>query len=108
MYDPIKKNSNIEQYWFLADKWFRILEFSLVLGVLEYFSEKINSIALKIVYYISWMFFYWFFLEIGESIAKKMSINYKGKRWLIWTVSMFVVLGFYQLIVSVGALIQTR
>lgn len=95
-----------EAWWFLTDRWFRIVEFSLVLGTLYFFDREIGSIPIKALYWLSWFFFYAWSVELGEYIADKFSKGRSSKKkWLVWTVCMFVVIGLYTLITTTANLI---
>lgn len=57
--------------WYIADKWFRVLEFSFVLGALHYFNERLeDNIAITIIYWMSWVFFWGWFEDTGNYIAE--------------------------------------
>lgn len=101
MIDPIQRKTDPNQFWNIADRWFRILEIGLILGVLSYFKIKTNNFLITGVYWISWAVFYWWFVEIGESIAANISLKKSlTKKWLIWVTSMYAILLFHFLITS--------
>lgn len=92
--EPFKKvttevrKHNISLLWSISDRWFRILEFSLIMGILNYFKDQTSSIVIEIIYWISWTFMFWLILEVIEFIAQTFSKNKTLKiRWLIWAVS---------------------
>lgn len=106
------RKQNIEQLWFISDRWFRILEFSLILASLFYFKEKTNNIFVTIIYWFSWIIFFMWFLEIGEFISDK--INYgkrfsKNKRLLIFAISMIPVMAIYTIItIAMNSIMSTK
>ncbi len=51
------KEYNLRKIWLLSDKWFRIWEFSLVLGALYYLKEKTHHILFSGVYWLSSIIF---------------------------------------------------
>lgn len=66
-----------ELWWLLTDRWFRLLEFSLILGALYYFDHKTGNIILRIIYWISWFLFFSWFLEVGEYVIERFSFEKK-------------------------------
>jgi|SRR3989344_4555693 len=94
-----------ELSWFLADKWFRILEFSLILATLHYFTQVISNISLMIVYWLSWVLFWGWFEDISKLIVeiiyskKRLSINKKAFVWLLCTTFVMII---YLLVTSVA------
>lgn len=100
--DMQKKNTALLS--FMADKWFRVLECSLILSTLFYFKEKTNNILISIIYWISWGVFCMLFMQIGdyvsELIISKRNYN-KNRQFIIWMLSMFFVFMFYYLITGV-------
>ncbi len=97
------RKHNIQKLWFISDRWFRILEFSLILATLHYFKDKASGVLVAAIYWVSWAVFYMWVLEMGEFIAVK--INYSGqlnknKRYFVWLLSMALVIGLYLLITT--------
>ena len=98
----VKNNSKI--HWYLAEKWFRLLEFAFIISLLKYFMETTHSVAIAITYFLSWGILWAWFDEIGKIIAgliyqnKKLS---KRAQWWIWVLSAFVVSALYMFINSV-------
>lgn len=94
---PETRKERMGQLWFLADKWFRILEFSLILGTLGYFREKHPSISVSVIYWISWSIFFAWVEELGEFLAD--AIDKKQKRsWTTFIITAFIVLFYYMVI----------
>ena len=99
------RKHNIKLLWFISDKWFRILEFSLILATLYYFKDKTENIFISGVYWLSWMIFYIWFLEIGEYISEKISVEKqfsKNRKFFVWILSMFPVIAIYMIITMVA------
>jgi hypothetical protein len=95
---PEIRKERMGQLWFLADRWFRILEFSLILGTLGYFKERHPSISISIIYWISWAVFFAWVDEVGEFLGD--SIDKKQKRnWMTFTLTTCIVI-FYYLVVT--------
>lgn len=93
------RERNIKLLWFISDKWFRILEFSLILATLYYFRDK--NIFISGVYWLSWMIFYVWFLEIGEYVSEKITAekqSSKNRKFFVWVLSMFPVIAIYMII----------
>ena len=94
---------NSEVSWFIADRWFRILEFSLILATLHYFNEIINNKALTIIYWLSWALFWSWFEDIGKFFAEiiyarnKLS---KSKKVFVWVITTIFVMAIYALVTS--------
>jgi len=101
---------NIETLWKVSEKWFRIIEYSLILGILSFVNQKINSIAITILYYISWGAFAVLLMEAGEYVAERYyetkQIKSSRTRWVVWTLSMFSLLLFWTVIRDAGELIS--
>jgi hypothetical protein len=94
--DPIKEKLSPSSFWNLADHWFRLLEMALILGTLGYLKIKTGNLAVVGIYWISWFVLYWWFLEIGEWLAKSYSHNKSVKRKLVvWCISMGTIMIFY-------------
>jgi hypothetical protein len=103
MFEPISKKPNPSLFWNLADHWFRILEMALIIGTLGYLKTKTANLAIAIIYWVSWAFFYNWFLELGESIAENFSDKKSlTKKWLVWFMSLVIVLSFFHLITAVA------
>ena len=103
--NPIEiRKHNLELLWFISEKWFRILEFSLILTTLYYFKDKTGNVFIIIIYWLSWMIFYMWFLELGELISEKISTTkrFKNRKFLVWILSMFPVLMIYTIITGVA------
>lgn len=99
------RKHNLKVLWFLSDKWFRILEFSLILGTLYYFKDKTQNIFVSVIYWLSWIIFYMWFLELGEFLSDKINsgeITSKYKRSTIWMFSMFLVMSIYFIVTGVA------
>ena len=95
------RKRNIELLWFLSDRWFRVLEFSLILATLYYFENKTGSILINIIYWFSWIIFYMWFLELGELLSEKIASGKrpsKNQKFLLWIFSMFFVITIYTVI----------
>lgn len=92
---------NLRTLWFLSDKWFRILEFSLILGMFYYFKDKTQNIFVSVIYWLSWGIFYMWFLELGEILSNKINGGKKSskiKNFIIWMFSMFLIMLIYFII----------
>lgn len=96
----ITKNK-IESSWFIADKWFRILEFSLILAVFRYFESTANNIALTTTYWLSWAFLWSWFEDFSKYIIEIVIIKNKfakAYRILAWMLSIVFVATIYLLV----------
>ncbi|MFA6257392.1 MAG: hypothetical protein WC671_00045 [Candidatus Paceibacterota bacterium] len=111
MQEEIKNNkleivkSNSKMHWYLAEKWFRLLEFAFIISILKYLKEITHSIPIAITYFLSWGILWAWFDEIGKLIAELIYQNKKlSKRtqWWIWVLSAFVVSALYMFINSVA------
>ena len=105
----IKDNSDIS--WFIADKWFRILEFSFILGTLHYFSETINNRVYTVIYWISWILFWSWFEDIGKLITEFIYARYphftKIKRLLVFVLcTAFIILIYFFVTHTVDSIIN--
>ena len=104
--NPIEiRKHNLELLWFISERWFRILEFSLILATLYYFKDKTGNVFIIIIYWLSWMIFYMWFLELGELISEKVNTDKKfskNRKFLVWVLSMFPVLMIYTIITAVA------
>jgi len=92
----------------LVDKWFRLLEMSLVLGVLFYFSFALNIFYLKVFAYISSGVFLLFAVELGNSAIKIIGVQQKlGKitRFLIYLMSLLIIIMVFVSMISVAILL---
>jgi len=95
------RKHNIELLWFISEKWFRILEFSLILATLYYFIDKTHNIFIVAIYWFSWMIFWSWFTEIGEFLTEKITEGKKlskNKKLLVWILSMIPVIAIYTVI----------
>ncbi len=103
-----ENSSKPEIYYLLADRWFRIIEFSLIIATLNYFSIKIDSNILKCAYWVSWFMFFNWFLELGEFIGNKI---YKGtsvyKKILIGFLVMIPFIAIFIFLTKVSAMLVT-
>jgi len=90
--------------WLFVDKWFRILEFSLILAALYYFDQVIKTnIPLKMVYYLSWVLLWGWFQDASVLVAEKISYHKKlskNKRAVVWVLCTIFVMALYLLITS--------
>ena len=103
------RKSNVKFLWLIAEKWFRVLEYSFIVGGLHYFGDKTGNIFIKIFYWISLILFYMLFVEIGELIAEKIysrrTIGRKMK-WLIWIISMSIAILFLIVITETADILK--
>lgn len=103
---------NLKRLWFISDRWFRILEFSLILATLYYFKNKTHSVFLIGIYWFSWAIFYMWFMEFGEFISARIAHGKKfskKKKMLIWILSMIPVIAIYIVITTAAnSIIETR
>ena len=97
------RKHNLKVLWLLSDKWFRFLEFILILSTLYYFKDKTQNIFVGVIYWLSWAIFYMWVLEVGEFLADKINDSKKSsnsKKYLIWMFSMFVVISIYSILIG--------
>lgn len=101
MITPFQKKPDPETIWYITDRWFRMLEIGLILGVLSYFKIKTNNFLVVSFYWISWIVFWAWFVELGESVAEKISLKKSaGGKWLIWFICICLALLFWALTTS--------
>jgi hypothetical protein len=101
---PATRRRNISTLWALADQWFRLLEFVLVLGVFYVAKEKTHNTAIGAIYWLSAVVLLMWFEELGEFIASGLGIAKRSpaQRWLIWIVAMFASLAVYMITTQAG------
>jgi hypothetical protein len=103
--------SNSKIHWYLAEKWFRLLEFAFIISILKYFKETTNSIPVAITYFLSWGILWAWFEEIGklmaELIYKNKKLSKRTRLW-IWIFSAFIVSALYVFINSVADSITAK
>jgi len=98
-FEIVNNNSSIS--WRIADKWFRILEFSFILALLHYFAETLNNIPLKIIYWLSWMVFWSWFDDVSKIIVEFFHIKKRfseNKKFWVWVLSATFVMIIYSLV----------
>jgi len=72
---PIKKIDEVD----IFNSWFRILEISLIIGAIKYIADIRDNILLKVVFWISWVFFYQYIISVFNTINfDLLSERYKG------------------------------
>ncbi len=103
------RKANLILLWAISEKWFRILEYSLIMGVLYFAKQKIDFIIIDIVYYVSWIVYFLVFIEAAEFAAQQYYFEKEVKnnfvRWIAWIFSMFMFLIFFFLIIHTGEII---
>jgi hypothetical protein len=65
--------------WALADRWFRIIEMSLITGALLYVAKITGNILLWCFFGISWLFIYIWFEDFGFFLQEVL-----GKKFSFW------------------------
>lgn len=81
--DELEKigRSNLNFIWSLVDRWFSVVQYSILLGFL-YYAKEIdlgNSVAqytLELIYWVSFGALYIWFLELGELVSIKFWKSY--------------------------------
>lgn len=98
------RNENLNLLWFISGRWFRILEFSLILGTLHYFKDKFGGLPIFIIYWVSWGILYMWFFEIGELVSDKIHAvrKLKNERIFIWILPTAAVLAIYTIVTEVA------
>ncbi len=115
----IKVSNNLDRVekvqklsWFIAEKWFRILEFALILGALHYFTETLkNNIPLRIVYLLSWVFLWGWFEDTANLVAERINSHKKlsrNKRVFVWVLCTIFVMLIYLLVISATNSMTTK
>jgi len=92
------RKSNVKFLWLIAERWFRVLEYSFIVGALHYLGDKTGNIFIKIFYWISLILLCMFFEEMGELIAEKIysrKIIGRKMKSFIWIISMSVAVSFF-------------
>lgn len=92
----------------LTDGWFRMIEFSIVLGGLHYFMNKTQSMMISIVYWLSWFMLFAWFVQLGQYFAHRVSTK-KPKRtqFLIYTVVVLFFILTFLIVTNIGNAITT-
>jgi len=102
-----KLENQLNFHSFITEKWFRIIEFSLILGLLDYFRDITNNYLFSAVYLVSWVVFFGWFLVMGEYIAEFI---YKRKKPLSrFTINIIATIPFvflYFVITQVGEIVS--
>lgn len=93
----------METQHIFTDGWFRMIEFSLVLGGLHYFMNKTELMMIASIYWFSWFMLFAWFVQLGEYFAHKVS-NKKPKRtkFLIYTVAVLFFVLTFLVVTSIG------
>jgi hypothetical protein len=101
---PATRRQNLSTLWTLADKWFRLLEFVLVLGVFYVAKEKTHNTAIGAIYWVSAGVLLMWFEELGEFVAAALGIARRSaaQRWLIWILATWASLAVYMIITQAG------
>ncbi len=103
--------ANPERYWFIADRWFRILEFSILLSVLNYFREKTGNIFITILLILSFAIFMGWFIEFQEYLfdrISKFTILSKKKKILIDALMFLVFIGINLMVFKATSIIALK
>lgn len=99
-------NMKAEFEWLVTERWFRLLEISIILGTLYYFSEKIGSLFLTMVYWLSWGIFFVWLRTMGRE-AMRIFFPQVTEKWF-WgrfLIEMVLVVGLYSLITITGQMV---
>ncbi len=87
-----------ELYWAISDKWFRLLEFTLIIATLKYFSDTTHIIQIQALYWISYFVLFMWVMEAvdwcRELLGTKMS------QLSAALISVAVIVGIYAFISS--------
>ena len=108
MFEPIVDKPIPSVFWKLTDRWFRVLEMSLILGTLYYFKIKTGNLIIGGIYWISVGVLYMWFLESSDYIYIALTSNKKSSttKWFIWIICTSLAVSLYWLItLSVRSLI---
>jgi hypothetical protein len=91
------RRQNLSTLWTLADNWFRLLEFALVLGVFYVAKERTHNVVIAAVYWLSSGVLLMWFEELGEFAAAALGIARRSpfQRSIIWAMAMFAALAVY-------------
>jgi len=72
---PIKKIDEVD----IFNGWFRVLEIALIIGAIKYIADIRDNILLKVVFWISWVFFYQYIISVFNTINfDLLPERYKG------------------------------
>ena len=92
---------------FVVEKWFRLLEYSFLIGVLKYFKEISGEWTIDLVYWLSYGLLYMWFLDFGECITDRL---YSGKsivkKTLVMTFATVPPLVLFFLLNAVADLVE--
>lgn len=107
------RKHNLNSLWGLADRWFRVLEFSFILGILTYFKDKVDTpslgMTLELIHWVSWGFLYMLVLELIDTFAQLLSKDKStGKKWLVWFLSFIIIYFIYIMIIGAVGSIQLQ
>ncbi len=53
-------NNQSDTLWFFTERYFRVLEFAIILGALGYLKSRIDVIIIDVIYWITWGVFFVF------------------------------------------------
>lgn len=91
----------LKREWNLADKWFRLIEFSLILATLNYFAIKTNSTVLKVTYYFSFSMIIGIITSLVDSILINLTQYEKYgklKKLFSWFLVLLIITAIYAVI----------
>lgn len=90
MENALKTQLNFQA--FITEKWFRIIEYSIILGGLKYFKDITSNKYIFVAYWISWFMFYFWFLELGDFLTE--IFNKSSKLLNKFTINLLFTLPF--------------
>lgn len=87
-----------DDIWFITERWFKLLEFCLILGTLHFFKEKTGFFLIDVIYWISWLFLTLWFMRAGTSIARRFKFSSHLALMAVWILSIISALLVYEVI----------
>lgn len=98
----LKAQRSLEIGWNLAERWFRVVEFSIILGFLNFAVEKSGNPYVKIIYWISNAAYFGIFSDLWVFIAVVVG----EKKKFVWKFIIFLLVGLLTLAIPIVA-VQT-
>src|SRR5437773_4351225 len=85
------RHQNLSRLWAVADNWFRLLEFALILGLFYVAKEQTHNVLVGAAYWLSYLVLLMWFEELGEFAAAALGIARRSRLQglIIWAMAMF-------------------
>ena len=91
------RRQNLSRLWTLADNWFRLMEFALILGLFYVAKEKTHNVLIGAAYWLSYFVLLMWFEELGDFAAAALGIARRSRLQglIIWAMAMFAALAVF-------------